>query len=174
VEYYEASTNVWTAAAPMRVARNKAGAAVLNGRLYVAGGSSGNTVTSNHLRSVERYDPSTNSWETVAPMSTTRRGFVVAELDGKLYAVGGIVEGGSTDSVERYDPATNAWEPVAPMQQVRQYLSAAVLDGKLYVAGGINEGKLASVERYDPSTNVWEAVTSMTTGRAAFFLYSSE
>jgi len=51
----------------------------------------------------------------------------VAELDGKLYAVGGEDAGyHALCSVERYDPATNAWEAVVPMGKLRR-ASVAVL-----------------------------------------------
>lgn len=36
-----------------------------------------------------RYDPQTNRWSKVAPMSTKRLGVAVAVLGGYLYAVGG-------------------------------------------------------------------------------------
>ena len=68
------------------------------------------------LTSVERYDPALDAWEAVAPMAEARRYHAVAELDGKLYAVGGEDAGyHALSSVERYDPATNAWEAVVPM-----------------------------------------------------------
>ena len=38
---------------------------------------------------MELYDPATNTWEAVAPMSTKRMLLGAASIDGKLYAVGG-------------------------------------------------------------------------------------
>ena len=99
-------------------------------------------------------------------MATGREYHAVAELDGKLYAVGG-----STDdllsSVERNDPALDAWEAVAPMAAARYAHAVAVLDGKLYAVGGFNDddGWLSSVERYDPALDAWEAVAPMATAR---------
>ena len=63
--------------------------AVLDGKLYVVGGW-GNGFH-DCLSSVERYDPSTNAWEVVQPMASTRDDAVAALLDGKLYAVGGYM-----------------------------------------------------------------------------------
>ena len=37
----------------------------------------------------ERYDPVTNTWETLASMSVARNGVASAVLNGKLYAIGG-------------------------------------------------------------------------------------
>ena len=67
------------------------------------------------MDSVERYDPATNRWEVMAPMSTQRSSHAAAVIEGKLYAVGGKGDGGPSDSVERYDPAANTWEVMAPM-----------------------------------------------------------
>ena len=128
--------------------------------------------------SVERYDTLTNSWTTVAPMSTARERHAVAVLDGKLYACGGWNEANTAlTSVERYDPDTNTWETVAPMKTARSESSAAVLDGKLYVAGGQSElfdmsAIVSTVERYDPSANVWEEVPPMIKARSDFVLCS--
>ena len=41
------------------------------------------------LADVERYNPSKDEWEDVAPLSDARRGVAIATHDGKLYAIGG-------------------------------------------------------------------------------------
>ena len=75
------------------------------------------------LSSVERYDPLTNSWTTVSPMSTARLKHASAALDGKLYACGGwhVSNRTALTSVERYDPDTDSWETVAPMKTARYF-----------------------------------------------------
>ena len=175
LERYDPSTNEWEeeAVAPMPSARTYVGMAVLDGKLYMAGGRSeadgeADLATFNL---VERYDLTTKAWEEVAPMAEARYAHAVAVLEGKLYAVGGhnnvaINVGASLSSVERYDPATNAWEAVAPMATARRVHAVAVLDGKLYAVGGEDaDGNLSSVERYDPAEAVWEAVAPMATAR---------
>ena len=54
----------------MATPREKHAVAVLDGKLYVAGGRGAGY---DRLSSVERYDPATNAWEAVAPMATARR-----------------------------------------------------------------------------------------------------
>ena len=90
---------------------------VLDGKLYAVGGYDG---LGESLSSVERYDPTSNTWEAVAPMTTARGSHAVAVLDGKLYAVGGRGLDGRLSSVERYDPAVGAWEAVASMAAARR------------------------------------------------------
>lgn len=53
----------------------------MNGYVYAVGGCD----SWNCLNSVERYDPATNSWTSVSPLNTARRGCGVAVYNGKLY-----------------------------------------------------------------------------------------
>ena len=110
----------------MAEARSVHGVAVLDGKLYAVGGYDGG-----RLSSVERYDPGTDAWEAVAPLTLARFGAGVAALEGKLYAVGGRGEEDedaweedaweALSSLERYDPATNAWEVAAPLTTARSF-----------------------------------------------------
>jgi kelch-like protein 1/4/5 len=84
-------------------------------KMYACGGYAGRTA----LQSVERYDPATDTWETVAPMSMKRAGAGAAVLQDRLHVCGGLGGGSLLQSVERYDPATDTWETVAPMSSSR-------------------------------------------------------
>lgn len=53
----------------------------MNGYVYAVGGCD----SWNCLNSVERYDPATNSWTSVSPLNTARRGCGVAVYNGKFY-----------------------------------------------------------------------------------------
>lgn len=86
-------TNAWHDDTPggeklarLNVARHSFGAAVLNGKLYVAGGvdSQGRT-----LDSVEVYDPASNRWSLKASMIAPRAHLGLAAHGGLLYAIGG-------------------------------------------------------------------------------------
>ena len=168
MERYDPSTNEWEeeAVESMPTAREDAGMAVLDGKLYAAGGLEGGQDGGAFSNLVERYDLSANAWEAVAPMAEARYAPGMAVLDDKLYAVGGYNDG-HLSSVERYDPAVGAWEAVAQMARARNSHAVAVLDGKLYAVGGCNndDGYLTSVERYDPAANAWEAVAPLATAR---------
>lgn len=65
--------------------------------VFIAGGwCSGDAIST-----VERYDPQTNEWKLMAPMSKRRCGVGVAVLGGLLYAVGGHDGQSYLNSVER-------------------------------------------------------------------------
>lgn len=53
------------------------------------------------ISSVERFDPQTNEWRMVAPMSKRRCGVGVAVLNSLLYAVGGHDGQSYLNSIER-------------------------------------------------------------------------
>ncbi|XP_022703630.1 kelch-like protein diablo isoform X3 [Varroa jacobsoni] len=115
------------------------------------------------IASVERYDPQTNEWRMVAPMSKRRCGVGVAVLNDLLYAVGGHDGQSYLNSIERFDPQTNQWScDVAPTSSCRTSVGVAVLDGYLYAVGGQDGVScLNFVERYDAEKNRWTKVAPM-------------
>ena len=62
------------------------GVEVLDGKIYFVGGYNGSA-----KNIAERYDPTTNTWETLNSMSVARNGVASAVLNGKIYAIGGVV-----------------------------------------------------------------------------------
>ena len=115
-------------------------------------------------------EPAAKGWRTLAPMPTPRSEVAVAELDGKIYVIGGFESDGSpTDAVEVYDPVTDAWSEIAPLPEPRHHTAAiGVADIFLYVIGGFGTGfddPRSSVYRYDITTDIWEERAPMTTAR---------
>jgi len=85
-----------------------------------------------------------------------------ATLDGRLYVVGGQVEGALIlDAGAEYDPAAGAWGPLPSMSTPRMGPAVGFIDGRLYVAGGYNgTSGLAGAEAYDPATRTWSPSVS--------------
>lgn len=71
------------------------------------------------LHSVERYDPSKDSWEMVAPMADKRINFGVGVMLGFIFVVGGHNGVSHLSSIERYDPHQNQWTACRPMNEPR-------------------------------------------------------
>lgn len=72
------------------------------------------------MKSVECYDPSTDSWTHVAEMNVGRSGVSVGVLNGDLFAVGGENEDGITNTVEIYRPYSGTWRTVGSMNKPRK------------------------------------------------------
>ena len=84
----------------------------------------------------------------------------MAVVGRKLYALGGMLDGGYASLVEMYDAEEDNWIEVDPMSQARCNPGVAVAGGKIYVVGGLGEnllgppGPLKTVEYYDVSTTL--------------------
>ncbi|KDR11165.1 kelch-like protein 10 isoform X2 [Zootermopsis nevadensis] len=129
-ERYDCETDQWSLIAPMNKKRTFASAAVLNDKIYVAGGDDGNNCI-NYLNSVEVYDPDTNRWTFVAPMLFEREDFSCVAFHGCLYALGGCNETSSDLSTEKYDPAEDKWTEI-PGMVIPSYCSKVeVIDDKI-------------------------------------------
>lgn len=107
------------------------------------------------------------NWSSRAPLPTARFNLGVAELGGKVYAVGGE-DGGVLGSVLAFDPASGTWQPRASLPTPRAGLAVAAVDGKLYAIGGnaADGSRLGTVEAYDPATDTWASRAPMPTRRA--------
>jgi hypothetical protein len=68
MEWYDASSDQWGAAAPMGNARVHFGACVVAGELYVTGGMGYGDLLSN----VGKYSPASDTWSAVAPLPEAR------------------------------------------------------------------------------------------------------
>ena len=110
-----------------------------------------------------------DKWTTMAPMSTPRYYFQTEVVNGKIYAIGGLNDGGSLSSVEEYNPSTNLWTTKASMSTPRYGFQTEVIDGKIYAIGGIVNSKktcTSSVEEYDPAMNTWTKKAPMSSMRS--------
>ncbi|XP_008552054.1 kelch-like protein 5 [Microplitis demolitor] len=121
VDCYDPHTNKWTRCAPMFKRRGGVGVGVANGCIYALGGYDVAAKGSNACRydSVERYDPKTDTWTMVAPMSVARDAVGVCLLGDQLFAVGGYDGQQYLTLVETYDPILNEWHQVSPLKTGR-------------------------------------------------------
>ena len=144
----------WQRAHPASVARNSAAGGFLAGRLYVTGGRN----DSGNLTLTEAWDPTTDTWETCAPLPQAQAGLGGAVLGDHLYVFGGEVfspQAGVFAEGWRYDPAADRWDALAPMKTPRHGLGAVAIGGHLYAVGGATQpggnGRSKALERLTPA-----------------------
>lgn len=153
----------WTQVLAAPMAREYAGVAALDGKVYVAGGQRTDTgvVPGPATNALEVYDPATNTWANLPAMPTARMGLTLTAWGGKLYAMGGRTDGYSISAVgtvEIYDPVTGLWRTGTPMPTPRFHAGAAATGSAIVVAGGeLETNVLATVEAYLPDTDTWQA-----------------
>lgn len=95
VEVYDPATDQWgPLLAPMPTPRSAPGWGTYNGKIYVAGGEMRSAVASATYRTVEAYDPKSNSWTTLPPMVTARHGVAADFIGNKFHVVSGNVQSG--------------------------------------------------------------------------------
>ena len=141
-------------------------AAVLGGRLYVAGGRS----QSGELRSLEVYSFKRRRWRRGPDMSGPARDHMTGvAAGGYFYALAGrdLAGPGNYRTAERYDPRRRRWELLPPMRKARGGIASARLSGGRVVVFGGEEsgGTIGEVELFDPRSRSWSSLPSMRTPR---------
>jgi len=87
VEIYDPVKDQWTAGVSMQNIRAGFGATVLNGKIYVAGGELIETLKT--VRTVEQFDPATQSWSSLPDLPVGLHGVPLVGFDNALYVIGG-------------------------------------------------------------------------------------
>ena len=148
---YDAPSNTWTKNADMPSAGGCGAEGAINNFLYVYAGCTGVPFGDKLFH----YNPSTNSWTTVAAPPHQHAGGAGGASMGKLYLAGGSDDGGSlTNTLDVYTPGTNSWKTLAPIPSHRAGMSGRVVGGKLMMPG-----ELQAIHRYVLETPVLENVT---------------
>jgi len=180
----KAAENSWTTKASMHFSRTGAEAAVVNGIVYVIGGSQRYNTSDTGFSYIssnpnEAYDPATDTWVEKAAMPTSRDGLAAAAFQGKIYCFGGSNVSKdysiSTNVNEVYDTETDSWETKTPMPTARSGFQASEVGGKIYLIGGWIESESSSiadksnkVEIYDPGTDTWTTGSQIPTPVAGY------
>ncbi len=171
VEEYVPESDTWTTKSPMPTARGWHSASVLDGKIYIFGGSQDTGPGGGHVLTVEVYDPVTDTWSQKSDMPEARAAGSGSVVDGKIYLFGGY---GGKQRVDEYDPLTDTWTQKSEMPTARVGLSTSVLDGKIYLIGGFGAfgyRGVTTVAVYAPATDTWATAPDMPTGR--FGAYTS-
>ncbi len=144
----------------------------LNGGFYVFGGSDGD-LTSGF---VEKYDPASDSWSSLAPMPTKRSSAVAVAYSSEIYVFGGdfINDAKNIERhykvVEAYNSNTDTWRKVTTMPVLRLLSTVAVVGDKAYFIGGGSKSTMKAsggVYAFDFINRKWKSsgLTPMPTPR---------
>ncbi|KAI8511193.1 Kelch-like protein 6 [Branchiostoma belcheri] len=158
---YRPALKSWTKLASLKKGRFNHRMALLQGQVYVVGGSrpvnysrSGEAIE--RLPDVEVYKEKTNRWKKVAPLKLAVSSFGIATYGGQIYVFGGEpypYEGNDlmrneTDAVQRYNPAQNNWtcDDDVQLPYPLSCIQACTVDDRIYIVGG----QLECVLCFDP------------------------
>lgn len=163
---FDPATGAWTERAPMPTGRSAGATAVVDGKIYVAGGRP----PRGHDFAV--YDPAADTWTVLPDLPTQRNHLAAAALGSKVYVVGGRFGGGvgseMTAVAEVYDPASGAWSAAASLPMPRAGLNGIAARGCFYTWGGEGNdggprGLFPENEVYDPKTDTWQRLEPIPT-----------
>lgn len=163
---YNPRSNRWRRLQPAPTPRAAHAAAVIRGRLYVAGGAN----DSGSLRSLEVYDFERRRWRSGPDFPGPARNHTTGvATGGRFYVLAGR-DASNLAAAERYDPRTRRWQPLPGMGTPRGGIASVRLgDGRIVVFGGEELGAggetIAEVELFDPRTGRWRRLPDMRTPR---------
>ena len=187
VQIYDPQLDSWSTGAPMSWSGGSVATAVIDGKIYAAGGIVGSSTVTN----AAVYDPQLDSWTPLAPMPTGVN-HAAAGTDGEKFYVFGGRGGGNTpqpgfDVVQVFDPVLGTWEAsgqggstLAPMPSGRGGTGKAVFHrGQFFVFGGetndandqeaTNQRVYPQVFVYDVASNAWRQDAPMPTPRHGMY-----
>ena len=132
-------TGKWNTAAPLPNPRNHMGGCAVEGKIYAVGGQHLGDEKAGNQKTMQVYDPGTDSWTNLAELPVAK-GHVTAnvlEWNGRIIVVSGVTHRKTKlASVDEYDPKTNAWSALTPLSKPRQSPVAGIIGDKLIVSGG--------------------------------------
>ena len=137
VEILDTSTphNRWLSATSLPVSCSLMSAAIVNGALYLLGGTLGKQVLSVSLPALTQTDKPPAQWRTLPDIPLKYSTAIAAH--GSLLSVGGNHGGRTSSAIHIYDQKRNAWNKVGDLPTERQACACCLLpSGEILVAGG--------------------------------------
>lgn len=144
---FDPGTDLWTydpsSLPSMEVPRRRAGVAVFNGAVVVAGGdreeiAQGTITTGTALPDVASVEGLIDGrWSAWPDLPAGRAELSLAQAGTYLYAAGGVDSSETPVSdVYRFDPASASWGPAPPLTTPRSAFGLVYAGGKLWAIGG--------------------------------------
>jgi N-acetylneuraminic acid mutarotase len=151
-------TPTWRTEPTIITQRSFASGAVLNNQWYVI---SGYDAARPYVTETERFDPTTGTWTSLAPIPTPHSQSKAAAVGTRIYVPGGfnsIQYTGPIDSMQIYTPTTNTWGFGAPLPSARSGPGVAVFNNRIYIIAGFGPGfvRTTTTYEYDPATNTYQ------------------
>ncbi len=157
-EVYDPTNDTWSTKTVIPTPVQGYASAVVNGKIYVMGGSLESLSLEKTLISAadQVYDPQNDSWSSTAKLPAVDSYGAAGATEGvmapqRIYCIGGYSDGEFTAKTQMYNPVNNSWSIVDPMPTPRAYLGVAVVNDVLYAIGGFDgQNWLGVNERFTP------------------------
>jgi hypothetical protein len=161
MERYDASSGQWSTMASMRNMRSHFGACVLNGEIYVTGGTPDGM---DSMIKVEKYCPTTDTWCAVAPLDMGVYSHAAVVVEHSIFVIGGVdSDGEALDYIFEFDSDEVTWYEMPTMPEKRRNAVACVVGSNIYVFGrGVGPNEVSDyVLMYDTETCGWSILAEI-------------
>ncbi|THD66536.1 hypothetical protein E7Z59_12130 [Robertkochia marina] len=175
-EILDLDTGLWAMGAPMPIGVTHMGAALVNDRVWIAGGFVGDH-PGVATAEVQIYDTNTDTWSKGPALPSPRASGALVYSNGWLHYFGGLMPDRRTDLDEHLvlnmADTTSGWVSKAPLPYGRNHLGGTVLNGDIYAVGGQfgHDGAVddvAYVHRYLSMEDRWEPLNDLPHDRSHF------
>lgn len=173
VDVFDVQTKTWSQNGPTPIEIHHFQTVMIGDAVYIIGAMTGQWPNETPLANILIYYPETDTYETGAEIPEARRrgGAGAAVHDGKIYIIGGIVNGhmdGYVDWFDVYDPVTHTWRVLPDAPHRRDHFQATIADSKLFAFAGRRSEWRAGLgfeqtvipgDVFDFETGVWQEGT---------------
>lgn len=151
---------VWQERAFMPVSKQNLDSVAFKDRIYTIGGWQ-----KVYLNSVEAYDPQTDTWSKLTPLSIKRDHHTCSVVGNRVFILGGHNHEyyNGISETEIYHPTRDKWSFGPPMPAKRHSHSANVVQTRIFLFGG--KGAAGSVAILDTRDLSWSSGAGMPTKR---------
>lgn len=141
VDEYDPRVSTWRELAAPPMEMHHIQPVVHRGKIWIAGGLTGDFPDEKSLEQIYIYDVAENAWEEgpEIPMERRRGANGVVAFEGKIYMIGGITNGhvdGYVPWLDSYEPGTGEWQVLPDAPHARDHFAAVNVEGKIVAAGG--------------------------------------
>ena len=154
---HAAETNGWTKRADLPEERLHSSSVVVDGKIFVFGGSS---QKSHSNKNTYMYDPYKNEWSSKADMPRERTDSAAVAIGKKIYVIGGAYQD-STKTIDIYDVESDTWSEtpinIPNLAVTKGDISASVVNDKIYIlATNKSPYQEHNFYSYDTKTDKWQ------------------
>ena len=111
VEVYDPVADTWgPQRANMPFTRTGVGYATRQGKIYIAGGENVDPLMHAVYGYFQVYDPATNAWDELPPITPPRHGVNMAAIGNRIYVISGHIAGGGDGGEEAHSDVNSAFE----------------------------------------------------------------
>ena len=141
VDVYDPITDSWSAKSETPLELHHFQSVVVGDAVYLMGAMTGRWPNEKPLEKVMVYYPDEDRYEEThdIPKARQRGGAGVVQYQGKIYMIGGIVNGhmdGYVNWFDEYDPKTGKWRILPGAPHARDHFVATMVGSKLYALAG--------------------------------------